>query len=136
MPANQFLLRIPARTTRRWIFALYEADETEFGLASDDECRFKIWQTSDATPDLDLSATATDNGSVIEVLSTGTQGSSAATVRLTLAQDDVASLSGRYNAELAWVNNSQTFPADAYYPVCRGLVIVQPSPTGDRGLAS
>lgn len=124
------LIKLPKRSTGDWDFTLYDAADSTVALAGDDQARCKIWSTHDATPALDLTNTATANGSRVYVSAT-----SPAVVRLRIGQDDTASLeAGDYQFEVAIVDNSETAPADAYEVFCTGILRLMPSATGSRGL--
>jgi hypothetical protein len=131
-------LEITKRATTVITFDLYTDENVKWAAASDDQVRFKIWDTDDAAPALDVSETMSDNGSQITITTNGTYNTTAAVATLFLAQDDTATLTGgkRYKCELGLVDNSATQPADAYSVIASGICRVKGSATGDRDLES
>jgi hypothetical protein len=132
---EQKALHIYRRCTVRKSFKIREADkQTKIQLAADDVVRFKVWDTHDAAPDLDIdSVGALAGGSIVTIDELGNGTTTDAQVTVLFDQDDVDDLAaGNYYCELAIVDNSDD---DRYIPVFRGLVVVEESPTGDRGLA-
>lgn len=128
--SSTFAFNIVARSTRSVVFSLYEDDGTTAIVAQvTDQARFKLWLTDDDTPTLDLSKTATANGSSCTITT-----SSPCAVTVKFAQGDTAISAGRYKAELGFVDDSETVPADAYTAVATGYVTVVGSATGDRDL--
>ncbi len=123
-------LTIVKRSTQDLLFVIYEDDGTTgVTLTATDQARFKMWITADAAPALDLSNSATVNGSSCTV----TQTSSPAEVTVRLAQGDTGGLTGGgvYHALIGIVDDSETTPADAFKVCGIGKIRVKPSPTGD-----
>ena len=126
-----------ARETRTVTFSMYGADgSTPQVAAATDQVRFKVWQTNDESPTLDLGDTATANGSSAKITDLGVDGSDPAVATVKFAQGDTENLAaGVYNAELGFIDDSTADPSDAYTTVARGRIRVIGSATGDRGLA-
>jgi hypothetical protein len=137
VPSPFFELTLVQESTRTYTFDMYEADcSTQHVAAATDQVRFKLWQTNGAAPDLDLSNVANANGSRAYISDAGQAGISPAVATVKSAQDDTLTLTaGLYNAELGFINDSATSPADAYTVVARGTVRVIGSATWERGLA-
>lgn len=122
---------IERRRTRDIDFYVYEADGvTEWGAASTDVARLKLWnKDGECVLDLD-SAGATANGSVCTWVSR----TAPARIRVRFAQDDVVALSDdEYYAELDVVDDSETSPVDAIKRCGCGTIRVLPSAGGDVG---
>jgi len=85
-----------------------------------------------------FSDVASANNSYAQITTAGVAGVTPAVATVRLAQGDTAELTSdkRYEAELGFVDNSESAPADAYTVVAYGFVRVIGTATGDRGLAS
>jgi hypothetical protein len=125
-------LEAVAGRTVDYEWAAYEGDgRTAVAIDASDQLRFKLSATEDdSTPSLDLTKTANGNGSVVTVTTVGSAGVTPASGTVRLAQADTALLSGRYYWELNLVDNSETAPADAIKPICRGTIVFRPSQGG------
>lgn len=123
---------IPAGRTVDFTWAAYLANgTTAAAFAVGDKVRFKLARRPGGTPILDLlSGTATAAGSVVAI--TGTS-PAAGTVRL--GQADTATFEGEYHFELNHVDDSETAPADAIKPICRGKLKFTLSQGGNVGLS-
>lgn len=120
-----------------YTFEIYQADgKTPEGIAVDDVVRFKLADAVGGAPILDLSNNGpTANGSVVVIDALGQSGVAPAKGRVRLAPGDTAGLSAvRRYWELNLVDNSETNPADAIKPICRGVLICWASQGGNTGL--
>ena len=111
--------------------AIYEGDgRTALNIAADDKVRFKLADTENGTPTLDIvSGTPTANGSTVTI-----SGTTPGTCTVRLAQGDTSTLSGTKYWELILIDNSETSPADAAKTICYGTMVFKPSMGGSIGL--
>jgi len=120
-------------------FTLYESDgKTPAVLGDTDHVRFKLAKKAGTEPVLDLSSiAATDNDSIVEIVSRGTSGESPtpAKVNVRFAQDDTQVLSplGEWHGIIGVVDRAEDAPPDAFKIAGRGPVILKPKPGGAVG---
>lgn len=119
-----------AGRTEDFTWAAYAADgSTPSVFAAGDKVRFKLARKADDTPLLDLiSGTVNANGSTVTMSASPAAG----TVRL--GQADTTAFEGEYHFELNLVDDSETSPADAIKPICRGRIKFLKSQGGSIGL--
>ena len=125
-------LTIQAGATTTVTFSMYGDDgTTQWAVAAGDDVQFKIWDTDYSDLELDVTSTATANGSVISITENGVTGVTAAVATLVLAQDDVDALTSgrRYNCELGYIDDSIVAPADQYSVVAEGYIYIQSTAT-------
>lgn len=132
-----FEIIAPKSRTTDYSGSLYQADgTTPVVLAAADVVRFKLGRGVGATPLLDLTQSATANGSVVTVTSRGVAATSPATYTVRLAQADLASIfAGAYDAEVSVVIDAETAPADAIKHVEIGVAHIVGMPGGNQGLS-
>lgn len=115
--------------TRDFSVTLCESDgTTEISLAATDVVRLKVGANGSTTPAIDLSSIeASANGSTL----TFTAGTGDCVIRI--AQGDVATLSGAYDAEILVVDDSENLPGPekAIKHAESGVLFVHPSQGGE-----
>lgn len=139
MPATLVIPEIHAVAGRTEDFnwSIYESNgTTAVAITGSDKVRFKLARKAGDTPLLDLvSGTVTANGSTVNITDLGDAGADEpASGNVRLGQEDTEDFSGKYRFELNLVDDSETAPADAIKPICRGTIEFLPAQTGDIGL--
>jgi hypothetical protein len=121
--------------TRDFTATLKTASGGYLQLAAEDVVRMKVGRGGSSVLDLD-SVADTASGSGITVDQLGDGASTHCSVTIRLAQGDVESLKGMYQAEIDVVDESSVSPSNALLPVDRGSVsVVAMELDGDEELA-
>jgi len=128
---------IAAGRSDYWLFTLYKPNGKAAALDAGAVVRFKLAETDAADPLLDIDSVAgLTGGSIVIIVTRGTDEVTPAQVKVCFAQSDTAGLdAGDYFGELGVVDTAESNPANAFKRAGYGTVTVKSSPGGDVGLS-
>ena len=129
-------VEIAAGRSDYWLFTLYKPNGKAAALDGGAVVRFKLALTDEDDPLLDIdNLGGLTGGSIVIIVTRGTDEVTPAQVKVCFAQDDTADLdAGDYFGELGVVDTAEANPANAFKRAAYGTVTVKSSPGGDVGL--